>query len=230
MFLKKVKPDDKSRNWTFLVYPDSAPIDFFNRLEKLIVPGVCSPLHFADSDGDDEEFKQHYHCMLCFSSPASAKKVLNLLYSSCIEKGIAGYIPTDLNFSMVQPVGNYNSMVRYFCHLDQPDKQKLYWEDMRPFNGLDIDCALVPSFSQELDYSNDIIEFCESAGIYYFYDLVNYARENAFDSWFVFLKTNSYFIKEYLRSKGAKREYIVKKALLSDEERKKIEDSKIVKK
>lgn len=227
MFINYVKPEDKSRNWCFVAYPESLPITWFDNLQNSIVPGVVSPLHSSEEEENEE--KPHYHVMLSFSSPASAKKVLAIIYSCEIEKGLAGYRDKEPNYSMIQPVGNFSSMVRYFCHLDQPDKEKLKWEDMRSFNGLDIDCVLSPTFSQELDYCNEIIDYCEAAEIYYFYDLINYARENMFDTWFVFLKNNSYFIKEYLRSKSSKREYKVKKALLSDEERAKLERSKIVK-
>lgn len=227
MFVRKISADEKARPWVFIIYPESAPIDWVCRLQSLVVPAVVSPLHNGE-EGEDLEGKPHYHCMLSFSSPASAKKVLSMLYSIGIENGIGGFRADSLNYNMIQPASNQSSYIRYMCHLDQPDKQRLKWSDMIALNGMDIDAVLSPGFSQELDYCNQIIEFCEQNDVYYFYDLVNYARRVAFDTWFVFLKQNSYFIKEYLRSKGSKRDYKIKKALLSDEERKKLESSEAV--
>lgn len=213
-FRRKTLPDDKARNWTFIVYPESAPVDWVDRIASTLIPVVISPKHSADEDHS----KPHYHVMFSFASPASAKKIMQILYSYEIEKGVGGYTPTKENYNMIQVVNEFRPMCRYFCHLDQPDKEQLFWSDMTALNGLDIDCVLVPGFSQQLDYCNDIIDYIEREGIYYFYDLVNYAKMYYFDSWFVYLKEHSNFIKEYLRSKGAKRDYQQKKEMLQSQQ------------
>lgn len=212
MFFRNVSPDEKARSWVFILYPETAPLNWANRLETLIVPTAISPLHSPERD-EEHEGKPHFHILMSFSSPASAKKVVTMLYSVGLEIGIAGFRPSVPNYSMVQPASNQSSYIRYMCHLDQPDKEKLYWDDMRALNGLDINAVLSPSYSQELEFSNEIIDWCEEENICYFYDLVNYARIHKTDSWFVFLKQNSYFIKEYLRSKASKRDYTLKKEI-----------------
>lgn len=209
------KADDKARQWCAVAYPESLPIDYVSKLESLHLPFAISPLHYPDTDSSDEsEFKPHYHIIFEYDSPAKAKKLYDALLYSGVIKGFAGYRDSEPNYNTLRRVGNRKTFIRYMCHLDQPTKQQLRWSDMRAFNGIDIDCALSPTYSQELDYSNEIIQFCEENNVFYFYDLVLYARENYFDTWFVFLKQNSYFIKEFLRSKGARRDYDLKKEQL----------------
>lgn len=224
-FQYQTQSDDRARSWCFIAYPDSMPIDWIQRLEKLHLPFCVSPLHSPDDDDGETSKKSHWHVIVEYSSPATAKKVLSALYSVEVDRGIGGFNPTSLNYNMIQIVQNRQSYIRYMCHLDQPDKEKLRWEDMRSFNGIDIDVALNPTFSQELDYCNEILDFVESANVYYFCDLIKYAQKCKFDTWFIFLKENSYFIKEYLRSKSSKREYRVKKALLNQDERLKLKNA-----
>ena len=178
--------DDKARSWCFIAYPTSMPIDWINRLEKLRLPFCVSPLHSPDDDDGETSRKQHWHVIVEYSSPATAKKLLSALYSVGVEKGIGGYTPTSLNYNMIQIVQNRQSYIRYMCHLDQHDKENLRWEDMKGYNGIDIDVALNPSFSQQLDYCNEILDFIESSNIYYFCDLILYSQKCKFDTWFVF--------------------------------------------
>ena len=48
--------------WSFVVYPDSAPKDWKDRLASTQVPCAVSPIHSAD----DEVKKAHYHVLLGF--------------------------------------------------------------------------------------------------------------------------------------------------------------------
>ena len=44
----------KSRYWTFLIYPESAPKDWYSKLEELHIPICVSPLHDKDTNPDGE--------------------------------------------------------------------------------------------------------------------------------------------------------------------------------
>ena len=56
----------KSRYWTFLIYPDSAPKNWYELLEELHLPTCVSPLHDRDVNPDGEIKKPHYHVMICW--------------------------------------------------------------------------------------------------------------------------------------------------------------------
>lgn len=75
---------DKSRYFTFLVYPESAPEEWIDKLEETGFPMAISPLHDKDLDknlmekrGDGEIIykKAHYHVLLVLSNTFTAGAV-----------------------------------------------------------------------------------------------------------------------------------------------------------
>ena len=51
----------KTRAWTFIVYPDSAPDDWRDILDDLHIPWCESPLHDKDQNPTGEQKKAHWH-------------------------------------------------------------------------------------------------------------------------------------------------------------------------
>lgn len=73
---------EKSRNFTFLLYPDGEgfPSDWEERLEKIGVPIAISPLHDKDKDRENGGYlKRHYHGIYIANNPVTAKSVRNKL-------------------------------------------------------------------------------------------------------------------------------------------------------
>ncbi|MDU7039740.1 MAG: Rep family protein, partial [Lactococcus lactis] len=62
------KKDTRTRNWTFFVYPESAPSNWREILDSYHVPWIESPLHDKDVNSDGEIKKAHWHVLLMFSS------------------------------------------------------------------------------------------------------------------------------------------------------------------
>ena len=80
----EVDMPDKSRYFTFLVYPESAPEGWIDKLEETGFPMAISPLHDKDLDKnlmekrDDGEIiykKAHYHVLLVLSNTFTAGAV-----------------------------------------------------------------------------------------------------------------------------------------------------------
>ena len=69
---KSIKQDKtRAKDWTFIVYPESAPEDWRSILaDKLQVKAIISPLHDKDILDDVEQTpkKAHYHVILRFDS------------------------------------------------------------------------------------------------------------------------------------------------------------------
>ena len=63
------RDDYKTRNWVTIVYPESAPKDWRDKLREECIQAVVSPLHNADANPDGEQKKEHYHVMLLFDGP-----------------------------------------------------------------------------------------------------------------------------------------------------------------
>ena len=68
---------DKARYFTFLLYPESIPEDWKERLELIGLPIAISPLHDKDiSDVDGQKYKKsHYHVVYVAKNPVTAESV-----------------------------------------------------------------------------------------------------------------------------------------------------------
>lgn len=100
--------DKPVRIWAFIVYPDSAPENWRELLINHHVPGVISPLHQFDVNPDGTKKKDHWHVLLAFDG----KKSYNQVKAYADELHAANPIKID----------SIRGMVRYFVHVDNPEK------------------------------------------------------------------------------------------------------------
>lgn len=114
----------KKRNWTFVLYPESAPADWREQLQKTGLLCAISPLHDRDVNPDGEVKKAHYHVILCYSGPTSYDVVKRLTDS--------------LSQPIPQPLEQVRGMYRYFTHKDNPEKAQYSDDDISTINGFDI--------------------------------------------------------------------------------------------
>lgn len=184
--LKKEK-ETRTRSWTFVLYPESAPPDWRDRLDDFHIEWVESPLHDRDINGDGQPKKPHIHVLLSFGSVKSYDQVKEI---------------TDaLNCPIPQRCHSLRAMVRYMAHIDNPEKAQYSKEMIIAHGGADLDEYLRPSASCELTYVKEMLDFVQEHNITEFFELVDYARENEFDTWFSFLSRHScYMIINYIKS------------------------------
>ena len=57
---KAKKADSRARNWSLVVYPESAPENWRDILDDYHIPWVESPLHDKDINPDGEIKKAHW--------------------------------------------------------------------------------------------------------------------------------------------------------------------------
>lgn len=187
------KKDDRTRNWTFIVYPESAPENWIEILTEEQVPFVISPLHDRDVNADGELKKAHWHVMLMFKGNKSFKQIK--------------VITDKLNSPVPQKVNDAKAMVRYFLHLDNPEKWRYSKEDLRAYGGIDVEKYLTSVSEQKSERYDGIREMCkfvDDYGIIEFSDLMAYAMDNRPD-WFELLCDNSaYVIGLYIKSRRHK--------------------------
>lgn len=115
---------ERKRDWCFIVYPDSCPQDW---IEILLKDHLCfgvSPLHDSDKNGDDTEKKPHWHVYVKFSGLKSYDQILE------ITKSVNGTIPVAVK----NPVG----MIRYFVHIDNPEKHPYNISDIQSYCGFQV--------------------------------------------------------------------------------------------
>ncbi|MGG0644097.1 replication protein [Sporosarcina gallistercoris] len=179
--------DERTRNWTFVVYPESAPENWREIIDDLHVPWVESPLHDRDVNPDGELKKPHWHVIIMFSS--------NKSYSQIRE------ITMKLRSPNPQKVANAKGMVRYFAHMDNPEKYQYKKTDIIAHAGAEITSYLSVTSAERYELINEMMEFIDSQGIVEMKSLLDYARHERFDDWFPLLCDNSaYIMDSYIKS------------------------------
>lgn len=178
-----LKKDNRARQWVFLVYPDSVLPDWEFRLNQEHVSWCHSPIHDHDfwTDLDESENpehvagtlkKAHYHCLIRFEGKQSYDNVLSLL-QKCLGCDAINYIVRCFNA---------RAYVRYFAHLDDPDKTP-YDISKSYFYACNYEDLVLPSSYEKLEWLKQIQNFCLENDIYEFADISNYALSNN-DDWY----------------------------------------------
>lgn len=175
----------RTRNFTTVVYPESAPEDWMELLTQQFVAALVSPLHDRDLNPTGEPKKPHYHVMFSFAN------------SKTIEQGKE--VAEAIGGVGCEIVKNPRSLARYLCHMDNPEKAQYSLDDVRQFGGADfydlIKCAV-----DHYTAIAQIMDFCDDNGIYSFRELLKVCRGEHFE-WFRSLcDGGTYIIKEYLKT------------------------------
>lgn len=179
--------DSRTRNWTFVLYEDSAPDNWREILDDLHIEWIESPWHDKDVNADGLPKKKHKHITLLFGGVKSYEQVKE--------------VSDKLNSPIPQRCHNVKAMVRYMAHLDNPEKAQYSVSDIKAHGGVDLAELLRPSSSERYTLLREMIDYVRSAGVTEFQDLVDYASLERFDDWFPLLCDNSsYFIGQYIKS------------------------------
>lgn len=119
------RKDWRARAWQCVVYPESAPSDWMDRLHSQGVAYDVSPIHDRDMKPDGSGFKKlHYHVVLDFGAGAttSGDRAIEIFDT------IGGVYPDPAKdrreFLERCKVKKLISAQRYLCHLDEHDPNK----------------------------------------------------------------------------------------------------------
>lgn len=187
MTKKLKKKDERTRNWTFVVYPESAPEDWREIIDGFHVPWVESPLHDKDVNPDGEVKKPHWHVMIMFSSNKSYNQIRE--------------ITMKLNAPNPQKVANAKGMIRYFAHMDNPEKYQYDKTEIVAHAGADISNYLAATTAERYELIREMLSFVNEQKITEIKDLLDYAMYERFDDWFQLLCDNSaYIVDSYIKS------------------------------
>ena len=180
-------PDARTRNWTIVVYPDSAPENWRERLDDFHIGWVESPLHDSDYNANGEPKKPHWHVVLLFNGVKTYEQVKE--------------ITDSINAPIPQRCHDARATVRYMAHLDNPEKAQYSISDIRSHGGVDIADMLRPSSSERYSIIGEMLSYVRENHVIEFQDLVDYAMANEFERWFPLLCDNSsYIVSSYIKS------------------------------
>lgn len=182
---------EKNRNWTFLVYPDSAPTNWFEILQESGLPFAISPLHDKDLDPTGDQKKPHYHCLVCFPGPTTFLQVSKLC--------------SQLNSPIPKRVLSIIGIYRYFTHKDNPEKYQYNEEDIKVANGFDIKEYNALTTSQTLLIMKTIQKLIQDRKIYEYSDLMDLLLKEDTVDFYQIASTHTLFFDRYLSSRRNKK-------------------------
>lgn len=178
---KKPSEDKRTRHWTFILYPDSAPDKWRNILDSEHIQWIESPLHEGEINPDGEgEKKKHWHVLLLFEGKKSYEQIKE--------------ISDKLNATIPQVCKNAKGLVRYFAHLDNPEKKQYSTSDIIGHGGADVAFYLKATGSERYQLIREMMDYVRKYNVCEISDLVYFAMENRFDDWFPLLCDNSAYV------------------------------------
>ena len=183
--------DDRTRNWNFILYPESAPENWRDIIDEYHIEWVESPLHDKDMDPTGEPKKPHYHVSLLFPTNQSYRQVKELTDS--------------LNAPIPIKCKSVKGSIRYMVHKDNPDKYQYFWNDIVCHGGADLSDLCAPTATERMQIQQDILSYIRENNIIEFADIVDYACHSGLDEWLnVMMNFSTLSINAYVRSRRYK--------------------------
>ena len=188
---KFIKANKRVRNFAFLVYDESAPQDWKERLDDLHIEGFVI-LHDKDCNKDGELKKPHYHVMLMSDSPKTPKQWVD------IRNHIGGV--------GCETIVSKKGYARYLLHLDSPNKYQYDRKELEIYGGADyLEVARSEKETIDENYAR-LFDLIEEHNLRYLVDVYHYLRENDFQDLISFLNARGqYATVNYMKSIEMKR-------------------------
>lgn len=178
----------RTRNWTFVVYPESVSSNWRDVLDEEHIQWVESPLHDRDTNADGEIKKAHIHVLVMYDGVKSYNQILE--------------ITNKINASVPQKCGSAKGLVRYMVHMDNPEKYQYSKTDIIGHGGVDIMEMLKPTSGSRYEMLKEMTEFIVDNDVREYETLWIYAMQNRFDDWFQLLSDNGTFaINNFIKSR-----------------------------
>ncbi|WP_069286786.1 replication protein [Aerococcus urinaeequi] len=166
---KKKYEYEKGRDWTFIVYPESAPDNWRTVLDETHLRWIESPLHDKDMNADGEMKKSHYHILLTFDGPVTEKQVIKLI--------------DPLNTPLPKKVGSARGLVRYMAHLDNPEKYQYSRDEIVGHCGADVESYFELTKTSKMSVMKEIITYIYENKIDNYADFLMICIQHS-DDWF----------------------------------------------
>ena len=178
----------KKRNWAFVLYPESAPADWREQLQKTGLPCAISPLHNRDVNATGEPKKPHYHVMVFYQGPTSYNVVKRL---------------TDgLNQPIPQVVEQVRGYYRYLTHMDNPEKAQYAASEIQTLNGFDIGDYVDMTKSEVTKTLRALMGYIQDNDLTEYADLMDMTMcEGIPPEWFDVAASHTLFFTGYLKSR-----------------------------
>ena len=164
---------EKARYFTFLLYPESIPNDWLEKLELLGVSIAVSPLHDKDlSNVAGQKYKKaHYHVIYVAKNPVTAESVRLKIKRSLGDKSVA---------KVQVVVQSMENMYLYLTHESkdaiEKHKHKYAKSDIMLLNNFDIDRYVTLDVEDKDDMLNVVCDLIDDHDIANMRELRRFVR------------------------------------------------------
>ncbi len=179
------------RSWAFVMYPESMPEDWKDRVVEMGLPMAISPLHDKDMNPTGEVKKPHYHVIVYYENPTTLN---NVKVNVC----------DRLNATIPLKLESMRGMYRYHLHLDNPEKHQYDDRDRQFLNGFDIDLANKLTKTEINKRIREIHTFINDNDICEYIDLLDILKDNEMFELYDIAITNTMLFKALLDSRRNK--------------------------
>lgn len=178
-----------SRNWTTIIYfEELGGIEVVkSALKTLHYSLLISPVHSPDEEGK----KNHVHLLLK-GEKKSKKQIRELLEKITVKKDNGSLV----GVATPQSVKNLRSMVRYFVHIDDVDKQQ-FTEDEKKMFALDFDYKKYLVDVEKTNALKSIIDLIKEYKITSLIDLFSFCIENEID--YSYVEKHTYLVNTLIK-------------------------------
>lgn len=176
----------RTRNFATVVYPESAPADWVDRLNNYHVAALISPLHDKDTNPSGEPKKAHYHVLMMFESPQNFDTQVKPIFEQI---GAVGR----------ESVNSARGYARYLCHLDNPEKAQYEPSEVICMGGADY-YGITNLPTDDIKIISEIKNYCRENEIYSLAEIIDIA-ETLHPEWYsIIVMSRCYVIDKYIKS------------------------------
>lgn len=181
------KPDNRFRNFAFMLYDDSASPTWKEDLDSMHIPYFWI-FHDKGTNPNGEPKKPHYHLIIMFEGKKSDNQVQEIANKLGVANG------------KVEVINSIRGYARYLCHMDNPEKHQYDSSLVRAGGGADYS-NIIGLPSDKYKSISEMIDFCKTENIISYAELLEYAQIHK-NEWFKTLCDNGTMVmKEYLKSR-----------------------------
>lgn len=192
---KYLASSHKARNWWAIVYPESAPENWRDKLNDMFITWVASPLHDKDLNEDGSLKKPHYHVIIIFDNTYTYS------YASDIFAEINAVFP-DLASKVI--VKQISKAVKYLYHENAKEKASYDKKEITCSEDFVIEKYEEQPTLEELKQRDreiwyEILDYIKENDVTELSDLIYYARWNS-DEWSDFIRHKTIAIAYHINS------------------------------
>lgn len=176
----------RSRGWACIVYPESVPDDWMDRLKEAHIQTLISPVHDMDKLPNGEPKKPHYHVLAMFDNPVGESSA----------KSYFGRINITAPPEKIDTIKGY---ARYLIHLDDHDKARYDKRGVIGLAGVSWSSVALDEAEEVNALLDEIEEFIADNGCISYFALCRYARVER-PEWTRVIRKNTIHLTALLKS------------------------------